>query len=76
MIATERRAAPALTQLNEEETMFEATVRKFARERIAPYVREMDDAGVFHELLPTVRQNPVCCQSRSRTLRRLRTSGL
>jgi butyryl-CoA dehydrogenase/short/branched chain acyl-CoA dehydrogenase len=51
MIATERRAAPALTQLNEEETMFQATVRKFARERIAPHVREMDDAGVFRKEL-------------------------
>src|SRR5258708_72133 len=51
MLATERRAAPALTQLNEEETMFQSTVRKFARERIAPHVREMDDAGVFRKEL-------------------------
>src|SRR5258708_38888414 len=51
MLATERRAAPALTQLNEEESMFQATVRKFARERIAPHVREMDDAGVFRKEL-------------------------
>ena len=48
MIATEKRATPApLTHLTEEETMFQTTVRKFARERIAPHVREMDEAGVF-----------------------------
>ncbi len=48
MLATERRsAAPPLTQLTEEERMFQSTVRKFARERIAPHVREMDEAGVF-----------------------------
>src|ERR1700728_3981493 len=48
MQATEPRVTPApLTQLTEEERMFQSTVRKFARERIAPYVREMDDAGVF-----------------------------
>jgi short-chain 2-methylacyl-CoA dehydrogenase len=48
MIATEKRATPApLTQLTEEETMFQSTVRKFARERIAPHVREMDEKGVF-----------------------------
>lgn len=48
MIATEKRATPApLTHLTEEETMFQSTVRKFARERIAPHVREMDEAGVF-----------------------------
>ncbi len=36
--------APApLTQLTEEERMFRATVRKFARERIRPQVREMDE---------------------------------
>ena len=50
MLATEKRSMPApLTQLTEEETMFQSTVRKFARERIAPYVREMDDAGVFRK---------------------------
>src|SRR6266446_3457632 len=50
MIATEKRVTPSpLTQLNEEETMFQSTVRKFARERIAPHVREMDDAGVFRK---------------------------
>jgi butyryl-CoA dehydrogenase/short/branched chain acyl-CoA dehydrogenase len=36
-----------LTALSEDERMFQATVRKFAREQIRPYVREMDEAGVF-----------------------------
>ena len=50
MIATEKRITPApLTQLTEEEKMFQSAVRKFARERIAPYVREMDEAGVFRK---------------------------
>ena len=29
--------------------MFQSTIRRFARERIAPYVREMDEAGVFRK---------------------------
>src|SRR6478609_4196786 len=40
---------PALTALSEDEKLFQTTVRKFARERIRPYVREMDEAGVFHK---------------------------
>jgi short-chain 2-methylacyl-CoA dehydrogenase len=36
-----------LTQLSEEETLFQASVRRFASERLAPHVRSMDDAGVF-----------------------------
>jgi len=36
-----------LTQLTEEETMFQASVRKFAHERLAPHVRPMDETGVF-----------------------------
>jgi len=52
MLATAKRSAvPALTQLNEEETMFQASVRKFARERIAPHVREMDEASLFRKEL-------------------------
>src|SRR6202043_3798205 len=31
--------------------MFQSTVRRFARERIGPHVREMDDAGVFRKEL-------------------------
>src|SRR6266566_9149185 len=38
-----------LTALNEDERMFQATVRKFAREQIRPFVREMDEAGVFRK---------------------------
>ncbi len=53
MIATEKGAPPKcpapLTLLTDEERMFQNTVRKFARERIAPHVREMDEAGVFRK---------------------------
>src|ERR1051325_6693981 len=38
-----------LTALSEEEKFFQSTVRKFAREQIRPYVREMDEAGVFRK---------------------------
>src|SRR3954470_14582338 len=38
-----------LTALSEEERFFQTTVRKFAREQIRPYVREMDDAAVFRK---------------------------
>ncbi len=37
-----------LTQLNGEETLFRDTVRRFAREQIAPLVRAMDDAAAFN----------------------------
>ena len=36
-----------LTRLTEEEKFFQTTVRKFAREQIRPYVREMDEAAHF-----------------------------
>src|SRR6266852_8566113 len=39
----------ALTSLSEEEKLFQSTVRRFAREQIAPHVREMDEAGVFRK---------------------------
>jgi butyryl-CoA dehydrogenase/short/branched chain acyl-CoA dehydrogenase len=42
-------ARPPLTALSEEERFFQSTVRKFAREQIRPYVREMDEAGVFRK---------------------------
>src|SRR5437773_3972707 len=45
---TEVRPAP-LTALSEEEKLFQSTVRRFAREQIAPHVREMDEAGVFRK---------------------------
>jgi alkylation response protein AidB-like acyl-CoA dehydrogenase len=38
-----------LTQLTEEETLFQASVRRFARERLAPHVRAMDEEGVFRK---------------------------
>src|SRR5579863_1479923 len=38
-----------LTQLTEEESLFQASVRRFARERLAPHVRSMDEAGVFRK---------------------------
>jgi short-chain 2-methylacyl-CoA dehydrogenase len=41
----------ALTQLDPEELLFRDTVRRFAREQIAPLVREMDQAAVFDKKL-------------------------
>src|SRR5689334_20456198 len=38
-----------LTALTEDEKFFQQTVRKFAREQIRPYVREMDEAGLFRK---------------------------
>ena len=51
MPAAERTAsAPQpLTALSEDEQLFQATVRKFAREEIRPHVRAMDEAGVFRK---------------------------
>ncbi len=43
------RGMPALTELSEEERLFQSTVRRFARERLAPHTRAMDDAGVFRK---------------------------
>jgi butyryl-CoA dehydrogenase/short/branched chain acyl-CoA dehydrogenase len=42
-------AAPPLTLLSDEERLFQSTIRKFARERIGPHVRAMDEAGVFRK---------------------------
>ena len=39
-------AAP-LTVLHEEEKLFQASVRQFAKERLAPHVRAMDEEGKF-----------------------------
>jgi len=51
MPATERLESPPapLTALSEDEKLFQSTVRKFAREQIRPYVREMDEAGEFRQ---------------------------
>ena len=52
MLAADKYVAAApLTQLSEEESMFQASVRRFAAERLAPHVRAMDDAGVFRKEL-------------------------
>ena len=40
---------PALTQLSEEERLFQSTVRRFARERLSPHVHAMDEAGLFRK---------------------------
>jgi butyryl-CoA dehydrogenase/short/branched chain acyl-CoA dehydrogenase len=41
----ESPATLPLTVLSEEERLFRSTVRQFARERVEPHVREMDEAG-------------------------------
>ena len=41
----------ALTHLSDEEELFRSTVAQFARERLAPHVRQMDEAGVFRKEL-------------------------
>ena len=46
---TEALGHPALTALSEEERFFQSTVRRFAQAEIRPYVREMDEAGVFRK---------------------------
>jgi short/branched chain acyl-CoA dehydrogenase len=49
-LAAAPSAVPSpLTQLSEEEALFQASVRRFALERLAPHVRAMDDAGVFRQ---------------------------
>jgi butyryl-CoA dehydrogenase/short/branched chain acyl-CoA dehydrogenase len=54
MLAADKPVAAApLTLLSEEESMFQASVRRFAAERLAPHVRAMDDAGVFRKELIT-----------------------
>jgi butyryl-CoA dehydrogenase/short/branched chain acyl-CoA dehydrogenase len=45
-------AAPVpLTVLQEEERLFQSSVRQFARERLAPYVRAMDEEAKFRKEL-------------------------
>src|SRR5881394_2587515 len=52
MLAADKHVAAApLTQLSEEETMFQDSVGRFAAERLAPHVRGMDEAGVFRKEL-------------------------
>ncbi|HEY4360811.1 MAG TPA: acyl-CoA dehydrogenase [Bryobacteraceae bacterium] len=50
MVAAGTSVVPSpLTQLSEEESMFQASVRRFARERLAPHTRSMDESGVFRK---------------------------
>ena len=42
-------STPPLTTLSDEERMFRDVVRRFARERIGPHVRAMDEAAVFRK---------------------------
>jgi short-chain 2-methylacyl-CoA dehydrogenase len=50
MVAAGSSVVPSpLTLLSEEESMFQASVRRFARERLAPHARAMDEAGVFRK---------------------------
>ena len=53
MLAADKPVAAApLTLLSEEEVMFQASVRRFAAERLTPHVRAMDECGIFrNELL-------------------------
>jgi alkylation response protein AidB-like acyl-CoA dehydrogenase len=50
-VVSESPATPPLTHLNDEERLFRDTVRAFARQRIAPLVRQMDDAAVLDKRL-------------------------
>jgi len=46
-------AAPPLTHLSEEETMFRDAVREFAQTEVAPHVHAMDAAGKFNaDIIP------------------------
>jgi butyryl-CoA dehydrogenase/short/branched chain acyl-CoA dehydrogenase len=47
--AAELPAVSALTVLQEEERLFQASVRQFAKERLAPHVRTMDEEGQFRQ---------------------------
>src|SRR4051812_49464724 len=40
-----------LTRLSDEEGLFQSVVARFARERLAPHVRAMDDSGQFRKEL-------------------------
>jgi short-chain 2-methylacyl-CoA dehydrogenase len=49
--SVDQSAPQPLTALTDDEKMFQATVRRFARAEIAPHVREMDEAGVFRKAI-------------------------
>lgn len=43
-----------LTQLNEEESLFQSAVRRFSKAEIAPRSREMDESATLHPALMTL----------------------
>jgi butyryl-CoA dehydrogenase/short/branched chain acyl-CoA dehydrogenase len=47
--AVEALAIAPLTVLHEEERLFQSSVRQFAKERLAPHVRAMDEEGCFRK---------------------------
>ncbi len=47
--AAETLTAPPLTFLQEEERLFQSSIRRFANERLAPHVRAMDEEGKFRK---------------------------
>jgi len=47
--AVESLAIAPLTVLHEEERLFISSVRQFAKERLAPHVRAMDEEGLFRK---------------------------
>ena len=49
MTQTVETNRPPLTRLTEDEELFRSSVRQFARERMAPWVREMDEQGIFRQ---------------------------
>jgi alkylation response protein AidB-like acyl-CoA dehydrogenase len=52
-MSTLSTAAPALTVLSEEESMFRDAVREFAETEVRPHVHAMDEAGQFRlDLIP------------------------
>jgi alkylation response protein AidB-like acyl-CoA dehydrogenase len=48
-LAVELAIPAPLTVLSEEERLFQQSIRKFARERIAPHVRSMDEESAFRD---------------------------
>src|ERR1700692_1047701 len=51
-VANAAASAPApLVSLTEDEVLFRDTVRQFADESVRPYVKEMDEKGVFEAKL-------------------------
>ena len=51
MSDTVSTAAPALTMLSEEETLFRSAVREFAESEVRPLVHAMDEAAKFEPSL-------------------------